>query len=160
MFRAPKLALRWGVFPLVLCISSCRCVHDNHSRGCDSSRVEVAGHARVETECGESEPPQPRLIRFGLLGPLFSYERLYEGTAFFPWQYVFNVGLSASQCLNTVLGGDPDESLSSRIGRSDQAGHWPAHYGLAPAVDLLIGPDHCEQCIEHEEPCSKELWAW
>jgi hypothetical protein len=85
---------------------------------------------------------------------------LHSGTAFRPWQYVFNLGLSISQCANTVLGGDPDESLSSRLGRGRSKGIWPVKYALAPLVDLILGPDHCHQCIECDERFEKELWAW
>jgi hypothetical protein len=124
-----------------------------------SDLVDTAGRAQVELRCDEREPP-PRDYRFGLLGPLFSHERLHDGTAFWPWQYVFNVGLSISQCANTVLGGDPDESLSSRLGRGQSEGLWPVSFALAPAVDLLIGPDHCDRCIEYDERFEKELWTW
>ena len=122
--------------------------------------LDAVGRAQVELDCDACESRPPHDFRFGLFGPLFSDGRLHDGAAFWPWQYVFNLGLSISQCANTVLGGDPDESLSSRLGRGQSQGLWPVKYALAPMVDLIIGPDHCDQCIERDERFEKELWAW
>lgn len=40
--------------------------------------------------------------------------------------YLYNVHVALSQLANTLLGGDPDESISGRIGKSIQAGGWAA----------------------------------
>lgn len=46
--------------------------------------------------------------------------------------YLYNLHVALSQLINTLLGGDPDESLSGRIGKSIAAGGlaarvpWPA----------------------------------
>lgn len=97
---------------------------------------------------------------FGLLGKTFCDPHLSEGTAFGPWQYTYNLCLAGSQLSNTVLGGDPDESLSSRFGRAQEDGVLPVRYGLAPVTNVFVGPDHCRRCIEHDEARNKELWAW
>jgi hypothetical protein len=42
--------------------------------------------------------------------------------------YLYNVMVALSQLVNTVLlFGDPDESISGRIGKSIVAGGWAAH---------------------------------
>lgn len=97
---------------------------------------------------------------FGLFGKIFCDQRLSDGTACWPWQYSYNLCLATSQLSNTVLGGDPDESLSSRFGRAQEDGVWAAKYGMAPVTNVLVGPDHCRRCIEYDEPRNKELWAW
>ncbi len=88
---------------------------------------------------------------FGLFGKAFCDPRLSEGTAFLPWQYGYNLCLAGSQLSNTVLGGDPDESLSSRFGRAQEDGVMPVRYGLAPVTNVIVGPNHCRHCIEHDE---------
>ena len=40
--------------------------------------------------------------------------------------YLYNLHVALSQLINTLLGGDPDESLSGRIGKSLVAGGWAA----------------------------------
>jgi hypothetical protein len=95
-----------------------------------------------------------------LFGTLFCDQRLSEGTAFAPWQYTYNLCLAGSQFSNTVLGGDPDESLSSRFGRAQEDGVVPVRFGLAPVTNVIVGPDHCRRCIEHDERRNKELWSW
>ncbi len=97
---------------------------------------------------------------WGLLGPTFSDPRLTEGTAPCLWQYGYNVILSGSQMCNAILGGDPDESLSSRFGRAEQDGCWPVKHVIAPATDLLIGPDHCLKSTECQGNRKREVWSW
>ncbi len=46
----------------------------------------------------------------------------------FSVNYAYNVMVATSQLANTVLFfGDPDESISGRIGKSIVAGGWAAH---------------------------------
>jgi hypothetical protein len=97
---------------------------------------------------------------FGLCGKAFCDRRLTEGTAFAPWQYCYNLCVAGSQFSNTALGGDPDESLSSRFGRAQDDGVVVVRYGLAPVTNVIVGPNHCRRCIEHDEPRNKELWSW
>lgn len=40
--------------------------------------------------------------------------------------YLYNLATALSQLLNTLIGGDPDESLSGRIGKSLMKGGWAA----------------------------------
>ncbi len=61
---------------------------------------------------------------------------------------------------NAILGGDPDESLSSRFGRAEQDGVWPVKYVVAPVADALIGPDHCQRSTECQGNRKREVWSW
>ena len=44
-------------------------------------------------------------------------------------QYIFNLAVSLDQLVNTILGGDPDETLSRRIARA--RGNRPNNWVLA-----------------------------
>jgi hypothetical protein len=82
-------------------------------------------------------------------------------------QYLYNLGLGLDQFVNVLLLGDPDESLSGRIGRailSNRPKFWvvPMAHALDWLAFNLAGEkDHCLNAIEHEErPHEKELWSW
>ena len=47
-------------------------------------------------------------------------------------KYILNILISFDQLLNTILGGDPDMTISSRLGRNYK-GTWMANF-----VDLLF----------------------
>lgn len=82
-------------------------------------------------------------------------------------QYVFNLLLGLDQFINVVLLGDPDESISGRLGRAHLSGH-PKLFvePLRKLVDYgakgLAGQhDHCVNSVESEDQIySKELWSW
>jgi hypothetical protein len=147
----------------------CAAAGTSHCDGCGAACVSACGTS-CGAACGCGNGPQgladrqspirTQCLRFGLLGPLFSNPRLSQGTACWPWQYMYNVTLAGSQFSNAVLGGDPDESLSSRLGRAERDGVWPVKYAVSPAADLLIGPSHCWGSIEEDESRRMELWPW
>lgn len=58
-------------------------------------------------------------------------------------RYLKNLMISADQFLNTLTGGDPDETLSSR------AGKW--HPTAARIIDWIFGPGHCQAARENDE---------
>jgi hypothetical protein len=66
-----------------------------------------------------------------------------------------NIALGFDQLGNTIWGGCPDETISSRLGRIKEKNggkipwYRPARY-LAWALDK-IQKDHCENAIEHDE---------
>lgn len=64
-------------------------------------------------------------------------------------RYIQNVGIAVSQLLNTILGGDEDERLSSRAGKDARRGRKFACV-LCRILDW-IDPDHCEKSIERDE---------
>jgi hypothetical protein len=75
-------------------------------------------------------------------------------------QYVYNLGILASQILSTLLGGDPDETFSSRTGKACKRGSWVARKILSPALDVLfLDENHAVKSIEFDEG-SKEVWRW
>lgn len=140
-------------------VSGCRTTASNSATNC----CEPQGRSCVTTPCGshyEYSASTRKRAPFAILGPTFSDSRLWEGTAPLPWQYAYNVCLSGSQMVNTVLGGDPDESLSSRLGRAEQDGVAVVKYGVAPVTDVLLGTHHCQESIEASESRLQEVWAW
>ena len=66
-----------------------------------------------------------------------------------PWRYVVNVGISISQLLNVILGGDEDERLSSRAGKDARRGRKIACI-FCRFLDIF-DRDHCEKAIERDE---------
>lgn len=64
-------------------------------------------------------------------------------------QYFFNLFVSLSQFANTVLAGDPDETISSRAGKARREGRiWGCL--LCRFLDLF-DRKHCEKSIEEDE---------
>lgn len=66
-------------------------------------------------------------------------------------QYLQHVGVSLTQLLNAMLGGWPDESVSSRMWRKEMQGSERASL-LRAAVDFLFfwQHDHCRHAYESE----------
>lgn len=65
-------------------------------------------------------------------------------------RWFWNVLVSMDQFANTLLGGNPDETLSSRMGKAIERG---TCYLCRPICWLLhkIDPDHCIKTIERDE---------
>lgn len=95
----------------------------------------------------------------GLLNSYFENNDFWLGKAPTHLQYVFNVGLAFSQLLNTFLGGDVDESFSSRMGRSQLdpfAPIWAPK--VAKLIDWIFGANHCLNAVERNLSRQKEIW--
>jgi hypothetical protein len=65
-------------------------------------------------------------------------------------RYFWNVLISLDQLLNTLLGGDPDETLSSRMGKKVKQRKCWACKLICSLLDL-IQSGHCEKSIERDE---------
>lgn len=81
-------------------------------------------------------------------------------------QYAFNIALGFDQWVNTLLLGDPDDTLSGRCGRALASGKpkWFVPY-LAGFVDYLFlklfnQKNHCLDSIEPEDRMTYEIWKW
>jgi len=92
-------------------------------------------------------------------------------------KFLYNLFLGLDQLLNTISGGHPDETLSSRLGRTIGK---ERYFWVAPArviVDTLFFFDkdykvdgrilsHCEKSImpleqqNFREVADYELWSW
>lgn len=66
-------------------------------------------------------------------------------------QWVKNVLIGFDQLGNAVWGGDPDETISSRLGKMERAGR--LRWGPRVLARMLnrIDPGHCQDAIEHYE---------
>ena len=65
--------------------------------------------------------------------------------------YLLNLAIAVDQLANTVLAGDPDETLSSRAWRAEQSGQ--RYWGWTRrAIDLLFfwQSGHCQAAYESE----------
>ena len=82
------------------------------------------------------------------------------------WSYYFNLLLALDQFVNALLFGDPDETLSGRLGRAQLAKKKlffvkPFRKFVDWLFIALIGQrNHCIESIEHEETFDKEIWSW
>lgn len=61
-------------------------------------------------------------------------------------RYLLNNAIAVDQMFNTVLGGSPDETLSSRAYRTEQQGKLFGRF-FRPLIDLIFffDPLHCYQ---------------
>ncbi|KAF0235363.1 MAG: hypothetical protein FD177_117 [Desulfovibrionaceae bacterium] len=71
-------------------------------------------------------------------------------------RYFWNVLLGLDQFLSVLTGGDPDETVSSRVGKAAAAG---GLIGLAleRCLDAVFGKGHCRESIEADEGAEKVL---
>lgn len=70
--------------------------------------------------------------------------------------YLLRVLISIDQLGNTLADGNPDETISSRVGRAALEGRWWARFFAEPVIDglfrLVAGQrGHCRASIEWDE---------
>lgn len=67
---------------------------------------------------------------------------------FNPVRYVINLAIALDQLGNTMTGGAPDETISSRAGRAAVMGRW---WGRVLCWGLgVLDSGHCEKAIQAE----------
>lgn len=66
------------------------------------------------------------------------------------WKYFWNILISFDQFVNTLLGGVPDETLSSRMGKHVRDGRCKLCFVVCWFLDKL-DPNHCHNNIEEDE---------
>ena len=70
--------------------------------------------------------------------------------------YFWRILTSVDQLFNTLIGGDEDETISSRLGKAlqDRTGCWIC----CVLCNMLnwIDPNHCRDAIERDEGLHKE----
>jgi len=64
------------------------------------------------------------------------------------FQYIWNILISIDQLANTILGGDPDETISSRAGKRQYEQVWAKY--LCKFLNWL-DTNHCKKSIEEDE---------
>lgn len=69
-------------------------------------------------------------------------------------KYGWNILVSVDQFINTILAGDPDETMSSRFGKWLELPHddwrWRLSYPICVVLHLL-DREHCVKHIEEDE---------
>jgi len=60
-------------------------------------------------------------------------------------KYIRNILISLDQLANTILGGDPDETISSRVGKNYHGSK------IEELINYFFGPNHCENAEEKDE---------
>ena len=66
-------------------------------------------------------------------------------------RYIWNLLIAVDQFFNAAFGGDPDETISSRLGKAHRNG--TCNWFQKRLCDLLdwIDPNHCIDSIEEDE---------
>jgi hypothetical protein len=64
-------------------------------------------------------------------------------------RYIWNLLISLDQLLNTLINGDPDETISSRMGKRAREGDQLGK--LVCRVLNIFDKNHCEKSIEEDE---------
>ncbi len=65
-------------------------------------------------------------------------------------RYLWNILISLDQLANTLLGGDPDETISSRMGKHVAKRSCPFCIFMCKLLNL-IDKNHCRKSIEEDE---------
>lgn len=65
-------------------------------------------------------------------------------------RYFWNVLLGLDQFLSVLTGGDPDETVSSRVGKAAASGSRTGQ-ALEWCLDAVFGAGHCRSSIEADE---------
>jgi len=66
-------------------------------------------------------------------------------------KYLFNLLISIDQLVNTILGGFPDETMSSRMGKKiDQKRNCKICHVICRWLNY-VDPNHCINSIEEDE---------
>lgn len=65
-------------------------------------------------------------------------------------RYLWNVLIGLDQFANTLLGGDPDETISSRMGKNVAKRNCPFCNFMCELLNL-IDKNHCQKSIETDE---------
>lgn len=66
-------------------------------------------------------------------------------------RYVWNILIALDQFINTIFGGDPDETISSRIGKITSTRPESCRFCVFLCKVLhKIDPDHCNKVIEKD----------
>lgn len=64
--------------------------------------------------------------------------------------YARNILVGVDQLLGAFLGGDPDETISSRVGKWSASGSKVGRF-FEIILDSIFGKNHCKECIEADE---------
>lgn len=65
-------------------------------------------------------------------------------------KYFWNILISIDQLANTLLFGNPDETISSRMGKQVREGKCKGCYFICKLLHR-IDPEHCHNSIEEDE---------
>lgn len=77
-------------------------------------------------------------------------------------RYIWNILIAIDQLVNTVFGGDPDETISSRLGKWHRDGATSNDlrrliYNVLNPIVELFEKDHFKKSIEDDEGHRKTL---
>ena len=74
-------------------------------------------------------------------------------------KWVLNVLIAIDQLFNALLGGDPDETISSRLGKAVARGCRSRLVRFLVWLLDRIDPGHTRDAVEKDEG-KREIWRW
>lgn len=72
--------------------------------------------------------------------------------------YLRNLVVATNQLINALLGGDPDETISSRLGKGARDGCRVCRV-VCWIIDRFTNDGHCARYIE-EDRGRRQVWRW
>ncbi len=73
-------------------------------------------------------------------------------------KYLWNILIAIDQLFNAILGGDPDETISSRMGRWHSMGGWRAVVAMPVCWALnIVDSGHCADAIEDDHHHERDI---
>lgn len=66
-------------------------------------------------------------------------------------KYFWNILIAIDQLANALLAGDPDETISSRLGKKVREGRCTFCYWICIHFLHRLDPNHCQKSIEDDE---------
>ena len=67
------------------------------------------------------------------------------------WAYAYNLARWLDQGLNVLTGGDPRQTVSSRLGRAQLGGKWWADWLCAAIGFVWRDPRHCLEAVREAD---------
>jgi hypothetical protein len=79
-----------------------------------------------------------------------------KNALYFVWRYILTVLIAVDQLGNAILAGDPDETISSRIGKEKikQGGVLPWSRPITKLTDMFLeklDKNHCIEAIQRKD---------
>ena len=71
-------------------------------------------------------------------------------------RYFRNILIGVDQLGSSLLGGDPDETISSRVGKWAATGSQLGKM-IESLIDFIFWKGHCKECVEPDEGKNKIL---
>jgi hypothetical protein len=100
------------------------------------------------------------VVIFLIANPIRSNRVTNNKVTRFIGKYILNILITIDQLFNVLFLGDPDETISSRLGKLERKG--TTFYFTRLVIDFLDGldPGHARKSIEDDEGTEDLVYTW